>query len=169
MMACVFKTPGKHGYAVEFSPFIAHRLASVCCEEYGIKGAFSSLQALHTPIIIFISHARRCVAWLCVSGSGSIIVLDIIPNSLPVLVKSFDWPDGLFDVTWSESNQNVAVTAAGDGSIQAWNISRPKVLMFNKLIILELSAENSLGGFIKPEYLCYTSFETENLAECNYL
>lgn len=34
---------------------------------------------------------------------------------------SFDWNDGLFDVTWSENNEHVLVTCSGDGSLQLWD------------------------------------------------
>lgn len=37
------------------------------------------------------------------------------------LMYSFDWNDGLFDVTWSENNEHVLVTGAGDGSLQIWD------------------------------------------------
>jgi peroxin-7 len=92
----MFRTPAQHGYAVEFSPFIAHRLAAVCCQQYGI------------------------------AGRGTIFFIDILPEGQSQLVRSFDWSDGLFDVAWSESNANVAVTAAGDGSVQAWDITKPE-------------------------------------------
>jgi WD40 repeat protein len=34
---------------------------------------------------------------------------------------SFDTQDGLFDVCWSEVNENQLVTASGDGSIKLWD------------------------------------------------
>lgn len=39
---------------------------------------------------------------------------------------SFDWNDGLFDVTWSENNEHVLITSSGDGSLQIWDIAKPK-------------------------------------------
>lgn len=39
---------------------------------------------------------------------------------------SFDWNDGLFDVTWSENNENVLITCSGDGSLQIWDITKTK-------------------------------------------
>lgn len=35
--------------------------------------------------------------------------------------SSFDTQDGLFDVCWSEVNENQLVTASGDGSIKLWD------------------------------------------------
>lgn len=33
-----FRTPGRHGYSVQFSPFTADRLVCAACENYGIQG-----------------------------------------------------------------------------------------------------------------------------------
>ena len=35
------------------------------------------------------------------------------------------WPDGLFDVTWSEEHENQVVTCSGDGSLQLWDLGLP--------------------------------------------
>ena len=35
-----------------------------------------------------------------------------------------EWPDGLFDCSWSEQNEHHIVTAAGDGSVQVRNLPR---------------------------------------------
>lgn len=42
------------------------------------------------------------------------------------IINSFDWNDGLFDVTWSENNEHVLVTGAGDGSLQIWDTANPQ-------------------------------------------
>ena len=59
-------------------------------------------------------------------GGGSIFFLDVTPNGV-VLVKAFDWTDALFDVTWSENSEQIAVTGSGDGSLQVWDITQPQV------------------------------------------
>lgn len=33
----------------------------------------------------------------------------------------YDTQDGLFDVAWSEINENQLVTSSGDGSIKMWD------------------------------------------------
>lgn len=45
------------------------------------------------------------------------------------LMGSFDWNNGLFDVTWSENNEHVLVTAGGDGSLQIWDTANPQGLL----------------------------------------
>lgn len=49
----------------------------------------------------------------------------LTPCLVSFLPHSFDWNDGLFDVTWSENNEHVLVTGAGDGSLQIWDTANP--------------------------------------------
>ena len=42
-------------------------------------------------------------------------------NALEV-VKSLQWSNGLFDLTWSESRPDVVVSGSGDGSLQVWQL-----------------------------------------------
>lgn len=92
-----FPTPGYHGYNVKFSPHVRSVLACATSQNYGI------------------------------SGKGSLFVLQQVPNNEIQLTCKFDWPDGLFDVTWSELDQNILVSSSGDGSIQIWNIAKPQI------------------------------------------
>ncbi|XP_078226293.1 peroxisomal biogenesis factor 7 isoform X3 [Callithrix jacchus] len=58
-----------------------------------------------------------------IAGCGTLLILD--PNESGLrLFRSFDWSDGLFDVTWSENNEHVLVTCSGDGSLQLWDTAR---------------------------------------------
>lgn len=94
----MFLSPGLHGYSVKFSPFSPNKLAVVACQQYGIR------------------------------GSSCLFVLDLPPNlNAPVRTSStHQWHDGLFDVAWSETAENICVTASGDGSIQIWDTYKPK-------------------------------------------
>ncbi|VDI20948.1 Hypothetical predicted protein [Mytilus galloprovincialis] len=57
--------------------------------------------------------------------NGTLFIIDQTPNGLvPTVV--FDWNDGLFDVTWAENNENVLVTASGDGGIVVWDASQSR-------------------------------------------
>ncbi|XP_049612229.1 peroxisomal biogenesis factor 7 isoform X2 [Syngnathus scovelli] len=91
MATKVFRSPARHGYAVEASPFFPSRLACATSQHYGI------------------------------AGGGSLLVLDETPAGLR-LVRSWEWSDGLFDVSWSEANEHVLVAAGGDGSLQLWDV-----------------------------------------------
>ncbi|XP_077000231.1 peroxisomal biogenesis factor 7 isoform X3 [Tamandua tetradactyla] len=88
--ARTLRVPGRHGYAVEFSPYVPGRLACATAQHYGI------------------------------AGCGTVVVLDQDESGLQ-LSRSFDWNDGLFDVTWSENNEHVLITCSGDGSLQLWD------------------------------------------------
>ena len=41
--------------------------------------------------------------------------------------RRYPWKDGLFDVTWSELNEAVLVTASGDGSVVVYDQAQPNV------------------------------------------
>ncbi|XP_048860537.1 peroxisomal biogenesis factor 7 [Brienomyrus brachyistius] len=60
-----------------------------------------------------------------IAGCGTLLVLDQDEGGIK-LIRSFDWNDGLFDVTWSENNEHVLVTGAGDGSVQVWDTANPR-------------------------------------------
>ncbi|XP_061603006.1 peroxisomal targeting signal 2 receptor-like [Cololabis saira] len=90
VMVKVFRSPARHGYAVETSPFLPGRLALAAAQYYGI------------------------------TGCGSLLVLDQTDDGV-ALVRSWDWSDGLFDVSWSEANEHVLVGGGGDGSLQLWD------------------------------------------------
>lgn len=59
-----------------------------------------------------------------IAGCGTLLVLEQTETGIS-LVKSFDWNDGLFDVTWSESNEHILLTGGGDGSLQVWDTANP--------------------------------------------
>jgi len=46
-----------------------------------------------------------------------------------LLILSYDTPDGLFDLAWSETHESQLVTASGDGTIKLWDTNR-KVSIF---------------------------------------
>jgi len=59
-------------------------------------------------------------------------VIDVnVTTGTSVLVTSCDWTDALFDVTWSEDNENVIVAAGGDGSVIVWNISMGQAILLS--------------------------------------
>ncbi|XP_065488933.1 peroxisomal biogenesis factor 7 isoform X3 [Caloenas nicobarica] len=60
-----------------------------------------------------------------IAGCGTLAVLEQNEAGI-VLLRSFDWNDGLFDVTWSENNEHVLITSSGDGSLQIWDTAKTK-------------------------------------------
>ncbi|KAH9524981.1 peroxisomal targeting signal 2 receptor [Bulinus truncatus] len=63
-----------------------------------------------------------------IAGCGTLFVLDIHANEISV-VQVCEWNNGLFDVAWAENNENILVTAGGDGSIQVWDVSQQQGLL----------------------------------------
>eukprot|EP00039_Didymoeca_costata_P011087 m.152754 g.152754 ORF g.152754 m.152754 type:complete len:319 (+) comp15056_c0_seq2:334-1290(+) len=57
-------------------------------------------------------------------GCGELKILRSSPQGI-LEQKRLEWSDGLFDCSWNESHENQIVTAAGDGSIQLWDIGLP--------------------------------------------
>lgn len=46
-----------------------------------------------------------------------------------------EWPDGLFDIAWSEEHENHVVSVSGDGSVQLWDFgieSRGPLMIFRE-------------------------------------
>ena len=76
------------------------------------------------------------------SGEGVLMIIDFDPNLIQpmTVVQTHKWPDGLFDVCWSEKVSGVCCTASGDGSILLWNDAKPVscllFLFFCQLLIL---------------------------------
>lgn len=60
-----------------------------------------------------------------IAGRGTLFILDITPNGIEP-VRIYEWNDGLFDVTWAENNENVAIAGAGDGSLLLFDVKNPK-------------------------------------------
>ena len=101
-----FKTQ-HNGYSLAFSPFLEGRVAVTTSQNFGII------------------------------GNGVQYVLDQRggPGAPLVEVARFDAADGLYDCCWSEENENVLVSASGDGSVKVWDVAAPP--MANPLRSLE--------------------------------
>jgi peroxin-7 len=87
------------------------------------KTAFNGYAVKFSPFL----ESRLAVATsqnFGIIGSGRQYVLDLTPNGF-VPVCSFDTPDGLYDCTWSEDNENILVSASGDGSVKLWDLAAP--------------------------------------------
>lgn len=54
-------------------------------------------------------------------GNGRQHVFRTTPSGF-VETHAFDAADGLYDCCWSEGNENVLLSASGDGSIKAWDV-----------------------------------------------
>lgn len=57
-------------------------------------------------------------------GNGRQIVVQATQHGIQDKA-GFDTLDGIYDCAWSESNENILVSACGDGSIKIWDIAAP--------------------------------------------
>jgi WD40 repeat protein len=53
----------------------------------------------------------------------------LVTTTLTAITR-FDTQDGLFDVAWSEANENQLVTASGDGSLKLWDTTLAVCMIF---------------------------------------
>ena len=83
------------GYSVKFSPFEDATLAVATSQNFGII------------------------------GNGRQHVLRMGPGGQMQEWRAFDTVDGLYDCAWSEENENILVSACGDGSIKVWDLAAP--------------------------------------------
>eukprot|EP01094_Clydonella_sp_ATCC50884_P013109 TRINITY_DN2337_c0_g1_i1.p1 TRINITY_DN2337_c0_g1~~TRINITY_DN2337_c0_g1_i1.p1 ORF type:complete len:358 (+),score=81.45 TRINITY_DN2337_c0_g1_i1:85-1074(+) len=81
------------GYAVEFSPFFGDRLACATAQHFGIVG-------------------NGCQYLFRVDPAGQLRV-----------ERELMTQDGLYDCAWCEHNENILVSACGDGSVKVWDTS----------------------------------------------
>ncbi|XP_030303581.1 peroxisomal biogenesis factor 7 [Calypte anna] len=98
----------------------------------GAGGAAAALRlpGLHGYAVEFSPYwpgrvACAAAQYYGIAGCGTLAVLEQNEAGI-VLLRSFDWNDGLFDVTWSENNEHVLITSSGDGSLQIWDTAKTK-------------------------------------------
>ena len=75
------------GYSCKFSPFEANKIACCFSQYYGII------------------------------GNGRLSIFNNNPNGQLEEIQRFNTNDGMFDIAWSESNENMIASACGDGSV----------------------------------------------------
>lgn len=51
-------------------------------------------------------------------------MLDLSPAGISEFA-AFDTADGAYDVTWSEENDNIVLSAIADGSVKIWDLALP--------------------------------------------
>jgi len=85
-------------------------------EQPGISGQSVAFSPYFPDVLACVGGQHYGIA-----GQGQLSVLTRTPGGI-VERNRLDWSDGLFDCTWSEENENHVVTAAGDGSLQLWDL-----------------------------------------------
>lgn len=57
-------------------------------------------------------------------GNGKQYVLDVTAAGV-VPIAAFDTQEGVYDCAWGECNENLIVSALGDGSAKLWDLKSP--------------------------------------------
>ena len=86
-----FRTQGYNGYGVQYLPFFDDKLAVATAANYGLV------------------------------GNGRLYILQIDPLGNIISPILWETQDGLFDVAWSELNENQVAVASGDGLIKLFD------------------------------------------------
>uniref|UniRef100_A0A8C5P093 Peroxin-7 n=1 Tax=Jaculus jaculus TaxID=51337 RepID=A0A8C5P093_JACJA len=103
-----------------------------------------------------------------IAGCGTLLILDQNESGLQVF-RSFDWNDGLFDVTWSENNEHVLVTCSGDGSLQLWDTAKatgPLQVYKEHTQEWDPTVGNSLCTFRGHESVIYSTIWSPHIPGC---
>ncbi|CAO2628358.1 Peroxisomal targeting signal 2 receptor [Lemmus lemmus] len=103
-----------------------------------------------------------------IAGCGTLLVLDQTESGLQIF-RSFDWNDGLFDVTWSENNEHVLVTCSGDGSLQLWDTAKatgPLQVYKEHTQEWDPTVQNSLYTFRGHESVIYSTVWSPHIPGC---
>ncbi len=67
-----FKSPGRHGYAVEISPFLASTIACASSQYYGIAGNICNIAwTYRNEMVIYANENSSCLL-----GCGTLFVLE---------------------------------------------------------------------------------------------
>ncbi|XP_054618341.1 peroxisomal biogenesis factor 7 [Dunckerocampus dactyliophorus] len=131
----VFRSPARHGYAVEASPFLPSRLACATSQHYGIAGCGSLLVLEDTPGGVRLvrswewSDGLFDVAWseanehvlVAGGGDGSLQLWDTANHGGPLRVVK-EHTQEVYAVDWSQTRgENVVVSGSWDQTAKVWD------------------------------------------------
>ncbi|KAF6731960.1 Peroxisomal targeting signal 2 receptor [Oryzias melastigma] len=127
-MIQVFRSPGRHGYAVEVSPFIPNRVACAASQYYGIAGCGTLLILDETPRGLVSVRSWEWgdglfdVAWsetnehllVAGGGDGSLHLWDTANQDAPLRVSK-EHTQEVDSVSWSQTRgENLVVSGSWD-------------------------------------------------------
>ncbi|XP_078374973.1 peroxisomal targeting signal 2 receptor-like isoform X3 [Oculina patagonica] len=141
-MAVTFRTPGRHGYAVKFSPYFGQRVLCATSQHYGIagNGTLFILDILPTGVQVIgrweWGEGLFDCSWsehnqdfsITASGDGSLQMWDIKNPKGPIKVLKEHTAE-VYGVDWSCSRQiDQFLSASWDHSIKLWDPNQAQSL-----------------------------------------
>lgn len=137
----LLKTPGYHGYAVQFSPFRADLIAVATGTNYGMvgKGRIWILSTQNNQLIVnSITNTEDAVFDVCWSerdptqvlcASGNVIKLyDFVRSTATPIQQWEEHKRECFAVNWNHINKNEFVSCSWDLSIKVYTPESPTSL-----------------------------------------
>uniref|UniRef100_A0A3B4ZGV8 Peroxin-7 n=1 Tax=Stegastes partitus TaxID=144197 RepID=A0A3B4ZGV8_9TELE len=134
-MVKVFRSPARHGYAVEVSPFIPNRVACAASQYYGIAGCGTLLVVDETEAGVALVRSWEWgdglfdVAWseanehvlVAGGGDGSLQLWDTANQSAPLRVVK-EHTQEVYAVDWSQTRgENLIVSGSWDHTAKVWD------------------------------------------------
>ncbi|XP_073431991.1 peroxisomal biogenesis factor 7 isoform X2 [Dendrobates tinctorius] len=158
------RLPGRHGYAVEFSPYVPTRLACAASQNYGISGCGTVflLDQNDAGLLCFKSFewsdALFDVTWseisenilVTSSGDGSLQLWDISKPQGPVHVFK-EHNQEVYSVDWSQTRgEQLLISGSWDRTAKLWDPSVGK----------------SLCTFVGHENIVYSTIWSPHIPGC---
>ncbi|KAL3882792.1 hypothetical protein ACJMK2_029099 [Sinanodonta woodiana] len=159
-----FRTIGKHGYAVEYSPYLPQRLACATSQHYGLAGSGTLFILDSTPGGLLLVQAYDWndglfdVTWaennenllITGAGDGSLLLFDVAQSKGPLKA----WKEHTKEVNsvdWSQTrDEHLVLSASWDKLIKMWDIGRSQ----------------SLCTFVGHEYIVYSVVWSPHIPGC---
>ncbi|XP_023266128.1 peroxisomal targeting signal 2 receptor-like, partial [Seriola lalandi dorsalis] len=126
MMMKVFRSPARHGYAVEVSPFIPNRVACAASQHYGLAGCGTLLVLDDTETGVSLVYA---VDWNQTRGENLIVsgswdhTAKVWDPTLSHSLNTLRGHEGvIYSTIWSPHIPGCFASASGDGTLRVWDL-----------------------------------------------
>ncbi|XP_034756661.1 peroxisomal biogenesis factor 7 [Etheostoma cragini] len=167
MMEKVFRCPGRHGYAVQVSPFIPNRVACATSQFYGIAG--------YVRVKVYsVDWSQTRGENLIVSGSWDQTAKVWDPALSQSLTTLRGHEGVIYSTVWSPHIPGCFASASGDGTLRVWDVKSAAcrlAIPAHKAEILSCDwcKYDQVPPLILQLWLqCFSPFSKTMLASCSY-
>ncbi|XP_015759959.1 PREDICTED: peroxisomal targeting signal 2 receptor-like [Acropora digitifera] len=120
-MTISFRTNGRHGYAVKFSPYFGHRLLCATSQHYGIAGQGSLF------ILDFSATGIKVIGRdkFKPRHMHQLFYFQWDPSTPQSLGSFCDHQHVVYSAVWSPHISGTFASVSGDNTLKIWDISAP--------------------------------------------